>query len=74
MWKKEKFTLIHRKNISSNQLFSDFFFFSKCVPFTKFLQKKRESKFQHSAHHATIFSQKFRQINGFTKELYYKMI
>ena len=33
----------HRKNISSNQLFSDFI--SKCVAFTKFLPKKRESKF-----------------------------
>ena len=33
----------HRKNISSNHLFSDFF--SKNVAFTKFLPKKCESKF-----------------------------
>ena len=33
----------HQKNISSNQLFSDFF--SKNVGFTKFLPEKCESKF-----------------------------
>ena len=35
--------LLSLKNVSSNQLFSDFF--SKFVVFTKFLPKKRESKF-----------------------------
>ena len=38
----------HRKNISSNHLFSDFF--SKNVVFTRFLQKMRESEFVELPH------------------------
>ena len=57
----------HRRNISSNCLFINFF--CKNVVFTKFLSKTRESNFcKFSATHATIFFQKFRQINCFTKE------
>ena len=40
--------LSHRKKISWNQLFSNFF--SETVTFTKFLPKKRESKFPKFAH------------------------
>ena len=40
--------LLSPKNISSNQLFSNFF--SKNGAFTKFLPKKRESKFPELSH------------------------
>ena len=42
----EKWTIYSHRNIfPSNQLFSDLF--SKCIVFTKFLPKKRESKFPY---------------------------
>ena len=48
--KYEKFTLT-KVFFPSNQLFSDLF--SKCVAFTKFLAKKRESKFSLFPHCGT---------------------
>ena len=44
-WKNEKLSLSHWKEISSNQLFSNFFIFSKTIAFTTFLRKKCEREF-----------------------------
>ena len=64
------------KVFSSNQLFSNFF--SKAIAFTKFLRKKCEREFLEFLHCAvlklrnfslTLFWQKFRESNGFTKEI-----
>ena len=67
----------HWRKISSNQLFSNFF--SKTVTFTKFLSKKCEREFLVFPHSLTVwklhkfsltlFCQKFRETNGFTKEI-----
>ena len=57
--------LLSPKKISSNQLFS--YFISKTVIFTKFLQKKCESKFPKFT--PALCWQKFRESNGFDKEI-----
>ena len=58
--------LSHRKKISWNQLFSNFF--SKTVGFTKFLSKKSEREFPQFPNCAVItnFSRKFRENNMYT--------
>ena len=70
----------HRKNISSNHLFSNFF--SKYVGFTKFFPKYSESKFQKVPHCAVeiteiyshTFLTKIRESNLFTKEVTKELI
>ena len=75
------FVKTHTEKSPSNQLFSNFF--SKTVTFTKFLLKEFESKFPEFLHTVThmhtvwklqkfsltLFSQIFRESNGFTKEI-----
>ena len=69
----------HWKYISSNQLFSDFF--SKCVAFTKFLQKIKKSLQLHSPQHTVEimefychdFIAKIPSNQLFTKELHSKL-
>ena len=60
-----------KKYFVKSSLFSDFF--SKNFAFTIFLPKMRESKFLKFPHWGkvtlTLFIQKFRESNAFTKEM-----
>ena len=71
LWKTEIFTLDHRKKISSNQLFSNFF--SKTVTFTKFLPKKYVSRFfchsDFTWNHLQLFSKTFVKVTVLLKKL-----
>ena len=64
VWKNEKFTVTQEKFRQINS--------SKNVTFTKFLPKIGETKSQHT-HCVEIYSHaflaKFRESNGFTKEI-----
>ena len=72
---KTRNSLSLKKN-SSNHLFSNFY--CKTNAFTKFLQKKCEREFLQFPHHCekftvTLFRQKFRESNGLTKELIWRI-
>ena len=58
----------HRKNISSNHLFSDFF--SKNVVFTRFLPKMRESEFVKLPHHSMEISQNHSHADFFRQTIF----